>query len=659
MAIELFNGTILPDIPSEAFSSYYDCHYAVILDGTNHESAQTYILMVFHNEPYVLFDPTPFLYTTKGRLVVYYADADTWTPHATGLYERTSIDGLPIVWSNTDVKIATTDDSGNIIMTDVIYNYTSTGELVNYNGVMLPAIPNHMLLQYPNAVIVDCNKTDSIQGYVLAVCQSEPYVLFDDIEELSTDSEIAIYICQEGTNTWSYEGVDNGFSFPINFIEEPNFIIWSNAEIKIAQLDADGNKVFTDVVYDYNPDMVEYNGALYPSIQKHLTSMYPYAFALKYIGTDPDMEILADGYYIMLSKEKFIARNGSGNVEFTSAGSMCAYVYAPRVVSNHILSVAFMPAGEAPIGVIPNMTEMAWANQTIMYGVPYENAPNGIIETEIYYPPQTEESLPDVEHELAYIVPAALLESIASKVRKLTGNYTRMTIDTIDETLASIGSYKKIFNKTIEEIDFELPFSIAPYAFAYCTKLNAVSSDNVYVVGDSAFWDCTYLKSVSLPSAIEIGNSAFWSCESLESINLPNVTIIYDGGFRYCRKLKDICMPNVETIYAYVFDGCSSVQKIDLPSVTTLGGQWANCVFNECTNLTTLILRSNTVVTAQNNEDRMFYGTPIASGTGYIYVPSSLVDSYKADSNWSTYANQFRAIEDYPDVCGAIETATN
>ena len=42
-----------------------------------------------------------------------------------------------------------------------------------------------------------------------------------------------------------------------------------------------------------------------------------------------------------------------------------------------------------------------------------------------------------------------------------------------------------------------------------------------------------------------------------------------------------------------------------------------------------------------------FGGTPIASGTGYIYVPSTLVETYKTATNWSTFANQFRALEDY------------
>jgi hypothetical protein len=31
-------------------------------------------------------------------------------------------------------------------------------------------------------------------------------------------------------------------------------------------------------------------------------------------------------------------------------------------------------------------------------------------------------------------------------------------------------------------------------------------------------------------------------------------------------------------------------------------------------------------------------------------VPKSLVDAYKTAENWSTFANQIRAIEDYPEV---------
>jgi hypothetical protein len=66
--------------------------------------------------------------------------------------------------------------------------------------------------------------------------------------------------------------------------------------------------------------------------------------------------------------------------------------------------------------------------------------------------------------------------------------------------------------------------------------------------------------------------------------------------------------------------------------------------------LTTVILRVNKVCTLANVS--AFNNTPIKNGSGYVYVPSALVDSYKAASNWSTYAAQIRAIEDYPEICG-------
>jgi hypothetical protein len=48
-----------------------------------------------------------------------------------------------------------------------------------------------------------------------------------------------------------------------------------------------------------------------------------------------------------------------------------------------------------------------------------------------------------------------------------------------------------------------------------------------------------------------------------------------------------------------------------------------------------------------------FHGTtdltynPNGLKDGYIYVPSPLVEGYKAATNWSAFASQFRVLEDY------------
>ena len=98
---------------------------------------------------------------------------------------------------------------------------------------------------------------------------------------------------------------------------------------------------------------------------------------------------------------------------------------------------------------------------------------------------------------------------------------------------------------------------------------------------------------------------------------------------------------NIATkIGSSAFYGCTALTEVNLPAVTSL----ENNAFRN-TAVTAAILRGATMCALANTY--AFMGTPIASGTGYIYVPAALVDSYKAATNWSTYAAQFRALEDY------------
>ena len=121
-------------------------------------------------------------------------------------------------------------------------------------------------------------------------------------------------------------------------------------------------------------------------------------------------------------------------------------------------------------------------------------------------------------------------------------------------------------------------------------------------------------------------------------------------AFYNCTALTTADFQAVKSIGNYAFSSCAKLTTVNFPVATSIG----DSAFNGCTALTTLILRSGTMATLSSTN--AFNNTPIASGTGYIYVPAALVDSYKAANKWSTYANQFRAIEDYPEICGG-ETA--
>lgn len=75
--------------------------------------------------------------------------------------------------------------------------------------------------------------------------------------------------------------------------------------------------------------------------------------------------------------------------------------------------------------------------------------------------------------------------------------------------------------------------------------------------------------------------------------------------------------------------------------------------FRYCSSLTAVIINSATVPTLSNSN--AFDDTPIASGTGYIYVPSAIIEDFRMETNWAAYIEQYRAIEDYPDITGGLQ----
>jgi hypothetical protein len=126
----------------------------------------------------------------------------------------------------------------------------------------------------------------------------------------------------------------------------------------------------------------------------------------------------------------------------------------------------------------------------------------------------------------------------------------------------------------------------------------------------------------------------------ITSINCPNVTTIEAYGLDSCSSLVNVNLPKVTTLKNYAMQNCKALVRLEfLQKITTQGAVW-----NGCSSLTTLILRGSTMSGLGNKN--CFTGTPIASGTGYIYVPDNLVNTYKANTNWSNYANQIKPLSE-------------
>ena len=189
-------------------------------------------------------------------------------------------------------------------------------------------------------------------------------------------------------------------------------------------------------------------------------------------------------------------------------------------------------------------------------------------------------------------------------------------------------------------------------AFYGCSSLTGVDLPNVTVIGNGAFNRCTSLTYVNIPKVVSIDTNAFNECKALVNIDISSVTdAVLAAAFCNCTSMTDIDISDSFTSVAdKTFYNCTSLSVIDFPSktLTRIGAQ----TFYGCQKLSALIVRSETVCALGNTS--AFNTSAIASGTGYIYVPAALIDSYKKATNWSTYANQFRAIEDYPEICGEV-----
>lgn len=235
-----------------------------------------------------------------------------------------------------------------------------------------------------------------------------------------------------------------------------------------------------------------------------------------------------------------------------------------------------------------------------------------------------------------------LMESI------LTRSFTEINLDA-----TNVGDHAFGGCKSLRSINLPNATRIGSYSFYNCSALTDVTLPNVEYLGSYAFSLCSGLQSINLPKVTSLQSQALYSCSSLREVNLPNLVTVASQVMGSCKKLESIVLPSLPTIGNYMFSYDDALRKVDAPIATSVSAN----AFAYCYKFTTLILRSSTMCTLANtnafNSCYHFHGTtnsshnPSGAKDGYIYVPRALVDTYKAASNWSTYASQIRALEDY------------
>lgn len=177
--------------------------------------------------------------------------------------------------------------------------------------------------------------------------------------------------------------------------------------------------------------------------------------------------------------------------------------------------------------------------------------------------------------------------------------------------------------------------------------LTLVDFPSVTSAGEYALSECTNLNSVSLAALRSVPQYMFDGDTAITVLNLPEVTSVREYAFQNV-PIRKLTLPKVAKLGEYMTNG-NGAEEVDLSAKPSIIAS----AFKGDYNLTSLILRNSSQLTLTNVS--ALTGTPIAQKFGWIYVPSELVSTYKAATNWSTYASQIVSLDEYPKaVTGSI-----
>ena len=104
------------------------------------------------------------------------------------------------------------------------------------------------------------------------------------------------------------------------------------------------------------------------------------------------------------------------------------------------------------------------------------------------------------------------------------------------------------------------------------------------------------------------------------------------NGFRDLPKLQIVKVPRASVNGTNTFCNCTSLKIVECER--EVGHQ----TFNSCIALNAVVILGTTRTNMWTTNS--FYNSGVEAGTGYIYVPYNLVESYRTATNWTQFAGQ-------------------
>lgn len=224
---------------------------------------------------------------------------------------------------------------------------------------------------------------------------------------------------------------------------------------------------------------------------------------------------------------------------------------------------------------------------------------------------------------------------------------TSGALSNINVNVATVRSYA--FANYPIDISVSLPAATRIEASAfYSASIVSFFAPSVTYLGSYALQKAlrSQITEISFPQLLNVGAGAFANnYNGLEKIYAPLCSGLAASAFSGCFQLSDLTLAwdEIQTVPVYCFGNCYVLPEVHFSVVSAI---YASAFVN-CSKLESVYLYSNTVVSL--NAANAFVNTPISKSSylgyfGSVYVPSSLVASYKAAAIWSVYADRITAI---------------
>jgi hypothetical protein len=280
-----------------------------------------------------------------------------------------------------------------------------------------------------------------------------------------------------------------------------------------------------------------------------------------------------------------------------------------------------------------------------------------------------------LENNSTTIDPIAILSSISAKSRvRIIGFDWEMTNSELSEFIDILDSMRGL-DENGNTIEGQYAAQVG--GKIYVAEINGVTLNRAKkYVGLTIEYGSVFLNSTRLVErtlsgkyvndrVTKVGQYAMSNLSGI-TVHMPNVIMVEDNSFSKTKFVGASTFESAEYVrFGYADNSVES--RIVLPKVTDFEAVYSYVKIYDihstlslsagCLNgrgPDALILRSQEMCTLKSSP-LSWSGTMTVGGSGRIYVPRSLVDSYKTATNWSNYAEQFLAIEDYPEICGGGE----